>query len=75
MGGEGEGSGGRGGGKWGLGTPLSTPSSMVYNYEIDGTRKKKINQTFDAMCHSLRKMDINKCMQVSLYQYHTRYEL
>ena len=27
MGGEGEGSGVKGGGKWGLGTPLSTPSS------------------------------------------------
>ena len=26
MGGEGEGSGVKGGGKWGLGTPLSTPS-------------------------------------------------
>ena len=28
MGGEGEGSGVKGGGKWGLGTPLSTPSNM-----------------------------------------------
>ena len=29
MGEEGEGSGVKGGGKWGLSTPLSTPSSMV----------------------------------------------
>ena len=29
-GGKGEGSGGKGGGKWGLGTPLSTPSYIVY---------------------------------------------
>ena len=32
MGGEGEGSGVKGGGKWGLGTPLSTPSFQCWPY-------------------------------------------
>ena len=30
MGGEGEGSGVKGGGKWGFGTPLSTPSVNIH---------------------------------------------
>ena len=38
MGGEGEGSGVKGGGKWGLGTPLSTPSVVECLTETEGPR-------------------------------------
>ena len=40
MGGEGEGSGVKGGGKWGLGTLLSTPSSRGMNLNIGGSHLK-----------------------------------
>ena len=48
VGGEGEGSGVKGGGKWGLGTPLSDPSFRVLRRKPSDT-KMQYMQT--VLCH------------------------
>ena len=45
-GGEGEGSGGKGGGKWGLGTPLSIPSLYLINLIVGVCFLFNSNQPF-----------------------------
>ena len=51
MGGEGEGSGVKGGGKWGLGTPLSTPSSKDINATIKQVWRRLFSFSLSVVVH------------------------